>query len=127
MNGTVMVVDDESSIVGFLTALLENLGCKVIGLTSAIEALRRFDENPYCVDMVITDQSMPDMTGADLARAMLARRPDIPIVLNTGYSNSLDEEASRQIGIRRFLVKPVPAKVIADVVADCLAGNASEN
>ena len=119
--GNVMVVDDEASIVGFLTALLENLGCEVTGLTSPTEALRLFRNDPNCVDMVIMDQSMPELTGADLARAMLALRPEIPIVMSTGYSNAIDEETARQIGIRRFLIKPVPAKVLADIVAEYLS------
>lgn len=118
--GHVMVVDDEASIVGFLTTLLENLGCRVTGLTSATEALRRFEENPYTIDLVITDQSMPDMTGVELSRNMLARRPGIPIILSTGYSAAVDEDTAREIGIRRFLFKPVPAKILADIVATYL-------
>ena len=120
-SGRVMVVDDEDSIVGFITALLEHLGCTVIGLTSASEALRLFREDPQCIDMLITDQTMPDLSGAELARAMLARRPELPIVLSTGYSNAIDEDTARRIGIRRFLVKPVPAKILTDVVVECLA------
>ncbi len=119
--GHVMVVDDEASIVGFMTTLLENFGCRVTGLTSSTEALQLFQRDPYCVDMVITDQTMPELTGAELARTMLACRPDIPIVLSTGYSNVIDEESARQIGIRRFLVKPVPAKILANIVAEYLA------
>lgn len=119
-----VVVDDEASIVGFITVLLENLGCKAIGLTSATEALKLFQQNPYCVDMVITDQTMPELTGAELARAMLALRPDIPIVMSTGYSNAINEDSARQIGIRRFLTKPVPAKLLAGIVGELLATKA---
>lgn len=118
--GHVMVVDDEASIVGFITVLLESLGCKVTGLTSSSVALRMFQADPYCVDMVITDQTMPELTGAELAQAILALRSDIPIVMSTGYSNMIDEETARRIGIRRFLTKPVPAKVLADIVAEFL-------
>ena len=121
VRGSVMVVDDEASIVRFITALLENLGCKVTGLTSAADALRLFQDDPYCVDLVITDQTMPEITGAELARAMLARRPELPIIMSTGYSNAINEDTARKIGIRRFLVKPVPAKVLADIVAEYLA------
>ncbi|MBS4098789.1 MAG: PAS domain S-box protein [Sulfuricella sp.] len=119
--GHVLVVDDEASIVGFMTALLEGLGYKVTGLNNPTEALRFFQNDPQAIDLVITDQTMPDMTGAELASAMLARRPDLPIVLSTGYSNAIDEDMARRIGIRRFLMKPVPAKILADVVAECLA------
>lgn len=126
VRGTVMVVDDEASIVRFMTVLLENLGCRVIGLTSPREALRLFQHDPRGVDLVLTDQTMPELSGIDLASAMLAYRPDLPIVLSTGYSNAIDEDAARQIGVRRFLMKPVPAKVLSDVVADYLGAAADE-
>ena len=120
IRGRVMVVDDEASIVGFMTVLLENLGCQVTGLTSSTKALQMFQNDPGCVDLVITDQTMPELTGVELARGMLACRPDIPIILSTGYSNVIDDEAVRTAGIRRFLMKPVPARVLADVVAEYL-------
>ena len=122
--GRVMVVDDEASIVRFMTVLLENLGCQVTAMTSANEALRLIRENPRCVDLVFTDQTMPEQSGLELARAILACRPDMPIVLSTGYSNAVDEEKIRQAGVRRLLSKPVPAKVLADIVADYLAVSA---
>jgi len=124
IGGHVLVVDDEASIVSFMTALLENLGCRVTGMTSSLEALRLFNANPDDIDLVITDQSMPDLTGAELASAMLARRRDLPVILATGYSNAIDEDTARQIGIRRFLIKPVPAKVFADAIAECLGEKA---
>jgi PAS domain S-box-containing protein len=117
----VLVVDDEASIVGFVTAFLEGLGCQVTGLTNAPEALRLFRDQPSAFDLVFTDQTMPYLTGAELARAMLAVRPELPIVMITGYSNAIDEETARQIGIRKFLVKPVPARVLMDAVTECLA------
>lgn len=121
IRGNVMVVDDEASIVGFMTAFLESLGCRVIGLRDSTEALRVFLDDPDCVDLVITDQTMPQLSGADLARAMLARRPALPIVMSTGYSNAIDEAGARQIGIRRLLAKPVAARVLSDIVAEFLA------
>jgi PAS domain S-box-containing protein len=121
VRGHIMVVDDEASIVRFMTLLLEQLGCRVTGLTSASEALAAFKADPYAVDLVLTDQTMPELSGVELARAMLACRSDIPIVLSTGYSNVIDDDTARQIGIRRFLIKPVPAKVLADIVAEYLS------
>ncbi len=112
----VMVVDDEAVIVAVFTELLEKIGCTVTGLTSSAEALRLFQTNPYCVDMVITDQTMPDLIGTDLARAMLALRPDIPIIMSTGYSASIDEETALKIGLRQLLLKPVPAKILVEAV-----------
>jgi CheY-like chemotaxis protein len=120
VRGHVMVVDDDAIIVKYMTALLESFGCQVTGMTSATEALQMFQNNPYCVDLVMTDQTMPALSGIELARAMLACRPDIPIVLSTGYSNVIDEDMVRQIGVRRFLTKPVPARVLANIVAEYL-------
>ena len=113
----VMVVDDEPAIVAVFTELLEKIGCKVTGLTSSTEALRLFQDNPDCVDLVITDQTMPDLIGTDLARAMLALRPGIPIIMSTGYSASIDEDTALKMGLRQLLQKPVPAKVLIEVVA----------
>ena len=118
--GRVMVVDDEASIVRFMTVLLENLGCQVTAMTDPNEALRLIRENPHCVDLVFTDQTMPELSGLELARAILTCRADMPVVLSTGYSNAIDEEKIRQAGIRRLLRKPVPAKILADIVADYL-------
>jgi len=125
--GNVMVVDDEASIVIFMTVLLENLGCQITGLTSATEALHLFENNPYAFDIIFIDQSMPDLTGTDLARAMLSRRSDINIVMSTGYSNSINEIMAKEIGIRHFLAKPVPARVITDIVTACLVNKAIGN
>jgi CheY-like chemotaxis protein len=120
IRGNVMVIDDESSIVGFVTILLQNLGCHVIGLTRPVEALGLFRENPDGVDMVITDQSMPEMTGADLAAEMLKIRPDLPVVLCTGYSNLIDEEEIKDLGVQRLLSKPIPARVLVELVTEFL-------
>lgn len=117
----VMVVDDEPAIVGVVTALLENMGCVVVGFTRPAEALRVFYDNPNDFDLLITDLTMPELSGADLARTMLSIRPELPIILCSGYSAALDETAALEIGIRRFLMKPVPAKVIVDTVKKCLA------
>ncbi len=113
----VMVVDDEAAIVAVFTELLEKIGCEVTGLTSSTEALRLFRANPYCVDLVITDQTMPDLIGTDLARQMLSLRADIPIIMSTGYSASVDEDTALKLGLRQLLIKPVPAKVLLEAVA----------
>ena len=118
--GHIMVVDDEAVIVEYMTELFTYLGCRVTGLTSARAALSAFEEDPDGVDLLITDQAMPEMTGVDLCRAVLARRPDLPIVLNTGCGSDMDMDIARQIGIRRYLVKPVPVKVYEDIAAEYL-------
>jgi CheY-like chemotaxis protein len=118
--GRILLVDDEPDIVEFMAALLENIGCSVRGFSNPVEAWRIFQEAPDEVDLVITDQTMPDMTGAELARAMLACRPDLPIILSTGYSTAIDDSAAREIGIRRLLKKPIASQVLRDLVVQYL-------
>ncbi|HEX8964488.1 MAG TPA: PAS domain S-box protein [Rhodocyclaceae bacterium] len=118
--GRVLLVDDEPDILEFMATLLEGIGCQVAAFSSSTEAWRLFQRAPQDVDLVITDQIMPDMTGAELARAMLALRPELPVVLSTGYSTAMDESAARELGIRRLLRKPVPSRVLCDMVAQYL-------
>jgi PAS domain S-box-containing protein len=125
VSGRVMVVDDEPDILDFMTTLLEGIGCKVSPIASATAAWSAFCDAPHDFDLIITDQTMPDMTGADLARAVLACRPELPIVLSTGYSAAIDEEVVREIGVRRLLRKPVPARVLCEMVAQYLQGGSS--
>jgi PAS domain S-box-containing protein len=120
VRGRVMLVDDERDILEFMSALLESIGCSVRVATGPVQAWKMFAENPRGVDLVITDQTMADMTGAELARAMLAHRPDLPVLLSTGYSAAIDDDAVRAIGIRRLLRKPVPSRVLCELVAQYL-------
>lgn len=120
LRGRVMVVDDEASIVGFMTSLLKSFGCEVTGFTDANEALAVFEADPLGIDMVITDQTMPGWSGIRLASTMLVTRPDIPIVIVTGNNHPISIETAYNIGIRRILSKPVPVRVLADIVGECL-------
>ncbi len=117
LTGTVMVVDDELTLVGFMTELLEGAGCRVIGLTSSFAALRRFSADPGSIDLVITDQNMPELTGVKLAHAIQEIRPGIPVIITTGYVSAADEESVRQAGIREILIKPVPSMALVRCVA----------
>lgn len=102
----IMVVDDEHSIVNLLTETLQSVGCSVEAFFSSDEALRRFEQSPADFDLVITDQVMPKLTGMELAKRMLAQRPDLPIVLSTGYSASIGEETALAAGIKAYVEKP---------------------
>jgi DNA-binding NtrC family response regulator len=125
--GHILVVDDEPDIVEFTVALLTNMGCQATGATTANDAWRIFEANPAAFDMVISDVTMPDVTGIELARSMIERRPELPVVLVTGYSGADSEEAARRLGIRRILQKPVPSRLLGSVVAQCLAATATSN
>jgi CheY-like chemotaxis protein len=107
LSGRVLLVDDEASVRDFMRELLQGWGLEVTVAASPAEALAAFDADAARWDLVITDQTMPGMTGLDLARALLARRPGLPVIL---YSGHLDPVASRELeaaGVRELLAKPV--------------------
>jgi YesN/AraC family two-component response regulator len=87
---------------------------------SSIDALTTFQNTPNDFDIVITDQTMPDMTGSDLARRMMQIRPDVPIILCTGYSNLIDEDSAKSLGIKEFALKPLTKDVIAKLIRKVL-------
>jgi len=95
--------------------MLERMGYAVTARTSSMEALTTFRNQPDAFDLVITDQTMPGMTGIDLARKMLQLRPDLPIILCTGYSSRLSKEQVRAYGIKGFALKPLAKKDIAEM------------
>jgi len=116
----ILLVDDEEIQVQTLQHMLERLGYRVIGKTSALEALEIFRSHPDVFDLVITDQTMPALTGAELSRELLRLRPDLPIILYTGYSETFDEEEARAIGIRDFAVKPMTVMGLAERIRNAL-------
>jgi CheY-like chemotaxis protein len=101
-------------------AMLERLGYRVTVRMSSTEALSIFQNQPDAFDLVITDQTMPGMTGFDLARRMLQIRPGLPIILCTGYSNQLSEDNITSFGIKGFAMKPLTKKDIAVLVRKIL-------
>jgi signal transduction histidine kinase/ActR/RegA family two-component response regulator len=109
----ILIVDDEPDIVDTLSIGLERLGYETVGVTDPIEALAAFKEDPTAWDIVISDEVMPRMRGLELARKLKAIRPDIRIVLCTGYSDATNDEITRATGIDIFLLKPVDAASIA--------------
>jgi len=94
-------------IVDFSRQMLEKLGYDVVPRTSSVEALEAFRAKPLEFDAVITDMTMPNMTGMDLSQEILKIRPDIPIILSTGFSERVSPETTREAGIRELLMKPV--------------------
>ena len=111
---TIMVVEDEEPILRLATTALERRGYRVRPFQDPQEALAAFCDDPAAIDLVITDQTMPELTGMDLARELLAVRADLPVIICSGYSASLREEDVAELGIRAFLPKPVP---LAELVA----------
>ena len=117
----VIFVDDEDIQVRAMTKLLEHLGYRVTGLTDAVAALETFRKDPDAFDLVIMDQTMPRLTGGELAREMLRTRPGLPVILCTGYSETLDEAQALAMGIRAFIMKPFSVKEIAESIRRALA------
>jgi two-component system, cell cycle sensor histidine kinase and response regulator CckA len=116
----VLFVDDEELIARLGGRLLTRLGCEVRMFTDSRQALEAFRAEPDRFDLVVTDQTMPGMTGADLSRQLLAIRPDLPIVLTTGFSENMDEERARKLGIREFFLKPFLMDDLAAVLRRAL-------
>ena len=101
-----LYVDDEDALVLLATRSLSKLGYKVTGHTNPAKALQVFKENPGQFSAVVTDLSMPGMSGAELAREIVAIRPDIPVVMTSGYIRPEDEAEAQKIGIREMILKP---------------------
>jgi CheY-like chemotaxis protein len=116
----ILLVDDEKPIVRLEQMVLENLGYHVTPLTSSLEALAAFQTNPHDFDMVITDMNMPKMTGDQLARELNSIRPDIPVIICTGFSTRIDKKRAELTGIKGFLMKPVIKSDIAKMVRKVL-------
>jgi len=114
----VLFVDDVEYNVILGEHTLQQIGCEVTGVTSSCEALEIFRHFPDKFDLVVTDQTMPQLTGFELAGQMLAIRPDLPIILLTGYSDLVDEETAKAAGIHSFLVKPIDLGAIAKVMRE---------
>jgi PAS domain S-box-containing protein len=110
----VMIVDDEKPLVALTEEMLAELGYEPIGFSSSVAALEAFRQAPQRYDMVLTDETMPELVGTDLAREIRLLRPAIPIVLMSGYSGALLHERARAVGIREVLRKPLQSRDIAE-------------
>lgn len=102
--------------------MLERLGYRVTVETNNIEAPKTIQNQPDRFDLVITYQTMPGMTGSDLARRILQIRPELPIILCTGFSNQISEEKARMYGIKGFAMKPLAKKDLAALIRKVLDG-----
>jgi len=119
-NESVLFVDDEVSLVEIGKQMLESLGYTVTAMHNSIEALEVFRKKPELFDVVITDHTMPYLTGYDLAEKILQIRKDIPVILCTGYSETVTEEKARSLGIRSFIFKPIKTKDLAVMIRKVL-------
>lgn len=123
---SILLVDDEHGLVDAYGKMLGRLGYRVTGVESSPEALGIFRASPDDFDLVITDQTMPKLPGIDLAREILRIRPEIPVLLCSGYSETIDKEAASRAGIRDFVLKPLLLVEIARVIRRIL-GESKKN
>jgi PAS domain S-box-containing protein len=123
----ILLVDDEAAIVFMEKQMLERLGYSVASRTSSVDALEAFRENPDKFDLVITDMAMPNMNGNQLASELIKIRPDIPILLCTGFSEKMPEEKTASLGIKGFLMKPIVRKDLANKIREVLDNKESSN
>jgi CheY-like chemotaxis protein len=107
--GAILFVDDEDALVVWGQEMLTHLGYDVVVRTDSLQALEVFRMEPHRFDLVITDQTMPYMTGEVLSRELRRIRPDIPLILCTGFSHTIDAERAKAQGINAFLMKPLTA------------------
>ena len=119
----ILFIDDEKSLVDLGQQILERLGYKVTIRTSSVEALELFIEQPDKFDLIITDMTMPNMTGDDLAGELMNIRADIPVILCTGYSERISKERAHDLGIKEFILKPIVMRELAKTVRSVLDKN----
>ncbi|SHO53507.1 CheR family methyltransferase [Desulfopila aestuarii] len=115
-NERILLVDDEEMLNVVNKRILEKLGYQITAMNDSLQALNVFRCQPDAFDLVITDQTMPNMSGADLSCNLLKTRPDIPIILCTGYSSLISEEQARIMGIKGFIMKPFTKRDLGNVV-----------
>jgi CheY-like chemotaxis protein len=122
-NERILFVDDEEIIVQSVRNMLVRLGYKVTTVTDSEDALKLFSEKPSEFDLVMTDQTMPSMTGEDLGKELMRIRPDIPVILCTGYSDLVSSEKAAAMGFRGFIMKPFTLRESAKLVRRVLDEN----
>ncbi|MEQ8221223.1 MAG: response regulator [Candidatus Eremiobacterota bacterium] len=117
---TLLLVDDEEFILHGMKDMLEKLGYNIVATTNSAEALNMFQAEPDRFDLIITDQTMPELPGHKLVGEIMQIRPDLPVILCTGFSDIINSDNYRSAGIREFLMKPVNIKTLAGIIRKLL-------
>jgi len=119
-NEHILLIDDETQIIDIEQQILERLGYKVTPKTDSEEALEEFAALPEKFDLVITDMTMPKMTGDQLARKMMEIKRNIPVILCTGFNEAITEEKALAMGIDKFIMKPIVKDELANAIRTVL-------
>jgi DNA-binding NtrC family response regulator len=122
----ILFVDDEEWLVEMWQEILEGLGFEVKATTSSLEALQAFRTDPDRYDLVITDQTMARLTGFELAREILKVRPELPVILCTGFSEVVSPEKAKALGIKEFVMKPLTINELTAAIRRALTGREDE-
>jgi CheY-like chemotaxis protein/anti-sigma regulatory factor (Ser/Thr protein kinase) len=118
--GRILFVDDEPVLVAIGQDILQNLGYEVVALTSSAAALEKFFQNPRQYDLAILDLTMPQMTGMELARKLLQIRPDLPIILSSGFADKIRPKEVMEMGVREVITKPWSIRSLAETIKKAL-------
>jgi CheY-like chemotaxis protein len=118
----ILLVDDEPAIADYCVRMLRQLGYTVTAKTRPREALELFQSDPEVFDLIITDYTMPDMVGTDLALAIMSIRPGTPVIMCTGFSQRVSEDTLRDMEIKGFAMKPFNKRELARLIRDVLDG-----
>ncbi len=116
----ILLVDDEEPIVRLERQMLERLGYRVTSRINSVEALEAFRANPDAFDLVVTDMTMPNMTGDQLAKELISVKPGIPIIACTGFSERISQVKTAAMGIKGLLMKPIVKSEMAQMVRKVL-------
>ena len=119
-NKRILFVDDNEELLDALTPVLERYGYQVTALTSSSQALKTFERNPKDFDLLLTDQVMPEITGLDLARKIRDVRRNIPVILISGYVETVTSEEIKTAGVQVLLQKPVTGQDLDTIIRDVM-------
>ena len=119
-NETILCIDDEQPLIELAKNMLKRLGYRVEARTLPVEAIEVFKTAPDKFDLVISDMTMPAMTGVGLAKKLMQIRPKIPVIICTGYSEQIDETRAKELGIKGFLMKPFTIRELSKTVREVL-------
>ncbi len=116
----ILLIDDEASIAQIGERMLNKLGYRATALTSSGQALAVFQQSPQSFDAIITDLTMPEITGVELARRIFLSRPELPVILSTGFMRSLEIDRARSLGVKHFIEKPFTIQSLAQLLKEAL-------
>jgi DNA-binding NtrC family response regulator len=120
-NASILIVDDEPAITAILGKALVRIGYTIAAFSDPEEALKEFESDPQKYDLIITDMTMPKITGEKLTRAMIQTRQDIPVIITTGQSQFMDHDRAKQVGAAGFIRKPFSTLDLAHLIQKILS------